>query len=44
MTPAVHCCFRKEESDVYTYWGEIKPMLYENEDSVEIYFQLESGS
>ena len=43
-TSSVLLSFRKEESDVYTYWGEIKPMLYENEDSGEIYFQLESGS
>ena len=43
-TSSVLLSFRKEKSDIYTYWGEIKPMLYENEDSGEIYFQLDSGS
>lgn len=43
-TSSVLLSFRKEESDIYTYWGELKPMLYENEDSGKIYFQLESGS
>jgi len=33
--------FRKEESDIYTYWGEIEPMLYENQDSGKIYFAME---
>ena len=30
--------FRKEESEIYTYWGGINPMLYKNEDSGKIYF------
>lgn len=30
--------FRKAESEIYTYWGDIQPMLYENQHSGRIYF------
>lgn len=30
--------FRKERTDILTYWGTIVPMLYENEVSGETYF------
>lgn len=30
--------FRKEETDILTYWGKIEPMLYENEVSGNLYF------
>lgn len=31
--------FRKHYQNIYTYWGEIQPMLYENEMSGRIYFK-----
>lgn len=30
--------FKKDEGNIYTYWGKIQPMLYENMMSGEIYF------
>ncbi|MBP3459739.1 MAG: hypothetical protein J6K58_11085 [Lachnospiraceae bacterium] len=33
--------FRKDNREIYTYWGEIEPMLYDNEESGKIYFQKE---
>ena len=30
--------FRNDGENIYTYWGEIEPMLYENEDSGEVRF------
>jgi len=30
--------FRKEAASIYTYWGEIEPMLHENQDPGKIYF------
>lgn len=35
--------FRKEGTDILTYWGTIVPMLYENEVSGEIYFKKEAA-
>lgn len=31
--------FRKDNQEIYTYWGKIEPMLYDNEESGKIYFQ-----
>ena len=31
--------FKKENEDIYTYWGEIGPMLYKNEESGNVYFE-----
>lgn len=31
--------FKKENGDIYTYWGEILPMLYKNEESGNVYFE-----
>lgn len=30
--------FKKEGNDIFTYWGAISPMLYENQESGKIYF------
>ena len=30
--------FKKNEGNIYTYWGKMQPMLYENMVSGEIYF------
>ncbi|MFW6029859.1 MAG: DUF5991 domain-containing protein [Halanaerobiales bacterium] len=30
--------FKKENSDIYTYWQEIQPILPENSDSGKLYF------
>jgi len=34
--------FRRDNQKLYTYWGEIVPMMYDNEESGEIYFQKEN--
>ena len=31
--------FKKENGDIYTYWGEIGPMLYINDESGNVYFE-----
>lgn len=31
--------FRCEEEDIYTYWGETEPLLYDDEYCGEIYFK-----
>ena len=31
--------FKKENGDIYTYWGEIGPMLYKNDESGNVYFE-----
>lgn len=33
--------FRRENEEIYTYWGDIKPMFYENEKSGKVYFTKE---
>ncbi|MFW6016143.1 MAG: DUF5991 domain-containing protein [bacterium] len=33
--------FEKENSEIYTSWGEIKPMLESNEKSGQVYFEIE---
>ena len=34
--------FGKENENIYTYWGEIGPMLYKNEESGKVYFIKEA--
>ena len=33
--------FERNATSIYTYWGEIEPMLYENQDSGKVYFEKE---